>query len=137
MAGVFFPPRHFAGRYWAPGYFGPSGGGGGAIPADMVAGLSGSGTLAGLLLDPRALAAAIGGGGRITANLTFLRHLAATEGNTIPPVPRMTGRTDVDMRALTHWFHALYEQLVLVHNISGRLPDHGARLGALEALKKD
>lgn len=137
MAGVFFPPRHFAGRYWAPGYFGPSVGGGGAIPADMVAGLSGSGTLAGLLLDPRALAAAIGGGGRLTANLTFLRRLAATEGNTIQPLPRMTGRTDADLRAMNHWYMALYDQLVLVHNIPGRLPDHETRIAALEASQED
>jgi hypothetical protein len=59
--------------------------------------------------------------------------LPTAVGNTLPPPPRLTGNVEVDMRSHNQWLATLYDQMVKVNNIFGRVADHEARIAALEA----
>lgn len=59
--------------------------------------------------------------------------LPTAVGNTLPPPPRLTGDTQADIRAQGQWLATLYDQMVKVNNVFGRINDHETRIAALEA----
>lgn len=59
--------------------------------------------------------------------------LPTAVGNTLPPPPRLTGDAQADIRAQGQWLATLYDQMVKVNNVFGRINDHETRIAALEA----
>ena len=59
--------------------------------------------------------------------------IATAVGNTLPPPPRLTGDQRADIQAQGQWLATLYDQLVKVNNVFGRINDHETRIAALEA----
>jgi len=59
--------------------------------------------------------------------------IATAVGNTLPPPPRLTGDTKSDIQAQGQWLATLYDQLVKVNNVFGRINDHETRIATLEA----
>lgn len=59
--------------------------------------------------------------------------IATAAGNTLPPPPRLTGDAKTDIQAQGQWLATLYDQLVKVNNVFGRINDHETRIAVLEA----
>lgn len=59
--------------------------------------------------------------------------IATAVGNTLPPPPRLTGDAKTDIQAQGQWLATLYDQLVKVNNVFGRINDHETRIATLEA----
>jgi len=73
------------------------------------------------------------GGTRWQPQAPRTQTLPTLVGNTLPPPPRLTGDLNADTRAMNQWLSTLYDQLVKVHNVFGRVADHEKRIAALEA----